>query len=344
MNAENRLTPPQNAPLIHFCNARRELELASSIDEVKQIRDKAEALRLYVKQQGESLHMQNRCAEIKLRAERKAGELLADRDKHPAGRPAENRFHDATNLPPRLTDLGISKSQSSRWQSVASLPEDVFETHVRETVQAEKELTTADTLRLAKNLRKAEKLAEFESRNPREAAFSRLEALIEAGQRFGTIYADPPWAYENQATRAATGNHYPTMTPAEIAALPIAQLAADQAHLHLWTTHSFVYETKEIIEAWGFTYKSQLVWIKPQIGLGNYWRTAHETLILGVKGNVSFADHSFRSWIQAERTQHSEKPQHIRGMIEKVSPAPRLELFARKAYPGWSAWGNEVDR
>lgn len=194
--------------LIHFSAAKRELELASSIDEVKAIRDKAEALRLYVKQQGESLEMQNRCAEIKLRAERKAGELLAESTRQPGETDRAIMSHDVT-LSPKLSDIGISRKQSSRWQAVASLPAEVFEQHIRQTVQADKELTTADTLRLAKSIKKAEKLAQFEAQNPCEQAFTRLESLLETGQKFGTVYADPPWSYTNQGSRGIDGQPLP---------------------------------------------------------------------------------------------------------------------------------------
>ena len=171
-----------------------------------------------------------------------------------------------------------------------------------------------------------------------------LQELIERGNRYGTIYADPPWRYDNSSTRGAAANHYPTMTVEEIANLPIEQLAAKSAHLHLWTTNGFLFEAKRVMEQWGFVYKSVLLWVKPTIGLGHYWRVAHEFLLLGVRGTgVAFRDRSLRSWVEAKRTAHSRKPEVVRRMIEAVSPGPYLELFARSATPGWSVWGNEVD-
>lgn len=106
---------------------------ARTIDEVKHIRDKAAALKLYMRQRGMSLEAQNAAAEIKLRAERRAGELLEEMPKHPAGRPPENRFHDETDSPPAYADLGIQKTQAYRWQQVAKIPEPEFERHVEET-------------------------------------------------------------------------------------------------------------------------------------------------------------------------------------------------------------------
>ena len=171
-----------------------------------------------------------------------------------------------------------------------------------------------------------------------------LRSLIEQEKRFNCIYADPPWRYGNQATRAATDNHYPTMTPEEIAALPVAELAADDAHLHLWTTNAFLFDCKAIMEAWGFTYKSMLVWCKPQMGIGNYWRVSHEILLLGVRGRCPFRDRGQMSWVMADRTTHSTKPEDVRERIERVSPGPRLELFGRRTAPGWTVWGNQIAR
>lgn len=179
-----------------------------------------------------------------------------------------------------------------------------------------------------------------------------LQDLIRQGKTFGTIYADPPWEYSNRATRSAAHDIYredkvtgrSTMTVNEIAALPIKELAADKSHLHLWTTNAFLFECKEIIEAWGFEYKSLFVWVKPQMGIGNYWRVSHEILLLGVRGGLTFADRGLMSWIEADRGEHSVKPERIRTMIESASPGPRLELFARRISDGWTVWGNEIER
>lgn len=171
-----------------------------------------------------------------------------------------------------------------------------------------------------------------------------LAALSSRGMRFGTIYADPPWLYGNQGTRGSTGDHYAGLTIDEIAALPIAALAADSAHLHLWTTNAFLFDSKRIIEAWGFEYRSCFVWVKPQIGMGNYWRVSHEFLLLGIRGSCPFTDHSLRSWGEFRRGKHSAKPDQIRSLIERASPGPRLELFGRLPAPGWVVWGNEIAR
>ncbi len=177
-----------------------------------------------------------------------------------------------------------------------------------------------------------------------------LGKLVEAGKRFGTIYADPPWQYGNQSTRASTDNHYGTMPLSAIAALPVPALAAETCHLHLWTTNGFLRESFDLLDSWGFVYKSVFVWCKPKMGIGNYWRVSHEFLLLGVKGDLVFADHALKSWEELDRAEHSAKPERVREFVERASPGPYLELFGRKAVPdhpdrpGWTVWGNEISR
>jgi len=86
------------------------------------------------------------------------------------------------------------------------------------------------------------------------------------------------------------------------------------------------------------------VWVKDQMGIGNYWRVSHEFMLLGVRGECPFLDRSQMSWIKSPRTRHSAKPEVVRKMVEKVSPGPRLELFGRRLANGWTVWGNQIDR
>lgn len=329
--------------LIHFDAARRSLEMAASIDEVKVIRDKAARLQEYVRQQGATLEMQNQCAEIKIRAERKAGEMLEVMDRQGPTRPKEKVSHDETLFTPKLSDFGISRSSSSRWQSVAAIPEEEFEQHIADTKAARKELTSKGVQTLAKTLKKEKKLKMFAENNSSTQAVKKLQDLIDSGQKFKTIYADPPWQYGNQGTRASTNNHYTTMSVDEIADLPIAQLADEEAHLHLWTTNAFLFDAKKIIESWGFEYKSVFVWIKPQMGIGNYWRVSHEFLLLGVRGGLTFKNRGQMSWVSADRQKHSVKPDKIRQIVETVSFPSYLELFGRQQTPNWTVWGNEIE-
>lgn len=171
-----------------------------------------------------------------------------------------------------------------------------------------------------------------------------LRTLIDQGKTFGTVYADPPWPYGNQGTRAATGNHYVTMSVKDITALPVRQLAAADAHLHLWTTNAFLFDVPRILDAWGFEYKSVFVWCKPNIGMGNYWRVSHEFLVFALRGDAPFRSRELKSWREMKRGEHSSKPEQVRHMIESTSPGPYLELFGRDAVSNWCVWGNAVER
>lgn len=171
-----------------------------------------------------------------------------------------------------------------------------------------------------------------------------LLSEIPPGQKFGCIYADPPWRYGNQATRASTDKHYNTMSLADICAMPVGDFAADDAHLHLWTTNAFLFDAREVMQAWGFEYKSCFIWVKPQMGIGNYWRVSHEFLLLGIRGKQRFRDHSLMSWGSFRRGRHSAKPEEIRNMIERSSPGPYLELFGRSLIDGWTVLGNQIEK
>lgn len=142
--------------LMHFNKAKRELALATKIDEVKEIRDRAEALRVYIKQAKEGLIMQNQCAEIKIRAERRGGELLMEQIPHKGGKPSQGVTV--------TKDFGITRMQSSRWQQIASVPEEKFEEHIVVTKEQGKELTSIDIRMLAAKLKQEEKVRKDKER------------------------------------------------------------------------------------------------------------------------------------------------------------------------------------
>lgn len=189
-----------------------------------------------------------------------------------------------------------------------------------------------------------EKARERNAKPTPSETYAQLQDIIATGKRFGCVYADPAWPYGNQATRAATGNHYDTMSVDDICALPVRELVADNAHLHLWTTNAFLFDARRVMEAWGFEYKSVMVWVKPQMGIGNYWRVSHEFLLFGIRGRAPFGRRDVMSWQKVDRQKHSCKPDVFRRLVEQVSPGPYLEMFARQAMPGWTAWGNEVEQ
>jgi hypothetical protein len=181
--SDNKLIPFRI--VTHFDRARQELELAATVDEVKRIRDQSEALRQYAKQSRLSLDMQNRCAEIRIRAERRGGDMLKAMEKHPPGPiPMGDRSHDATDLPPSLADLGISKSQSSRWQAIASIPDQHFEDRVESLKATGKELTSSEMLSLAAYLQREK---ERQDRRHKAAASA---ATMEPDERVNVRHGD----------------------------------------------------------------------------------------------------------------------------------------------------------
>ena len=178
------------------------------------------------------------------------------------------------------------------------------------------------------------------------AMFDDIDQLLKNGMQFPTIYADPPREYQNSASRAAACNHYSTMSLDQICAMPIEQLATDNAHLHLWATNPLLPLAFKVIDACGFSYRSCFVWTKERLGMGNYWRVSHEFLLLGVRGSLRFNERDKRSWQTWKRTRHSKKPNAMRCLIEKVSPGPYLELSGREEIPNsdWTVFGNQIER
>ena len=165
--------------------------------------------------------------------------------------------------------------------------------------------------------------------------------------RFSLIYGDPPWEDEFGPNSRQVELHYPTMTDAELKALDVASVAADDAILFLWALPHMAPTAFKIMEAWGFSYRTHLVWAKDQIGLGQYVRNEHELLLIGRKGAFPPPAESARvgSVIEAPvGEEHSAKPTIFIELLEGWYPdVPKIELFRRGVTrPGWSAWGNEV--
>jgi N6-adenosine-specific RNA methylase IME4 len=333
--------------LVSLEKAERLLAETRDIDTIKEIRDKAQAVKGYAKKASFSKDIILHAAAIKVHAERRMGQVL---NSLPLATSAPgnqytgkklDRSQDATG-PIRLKDLGISKSDSARSQQIARLPAAKFNRYVKASVDAGQEPTTAGLLRLAKE-QEVNGTMLPEADLP-EGFIKNLHSLVAAGRQCGTIYADPPWAFRDTASRGAAKNHYPTMTLEQIAAEPVAQLAAEQSHLHLWTPSALLPDALKVIEAWGFQFRGSFVWVKPQMGVGHYWRTSHEILCLAVRRNLPFRDHSQRSWIELDRKGHSAKPEEIRELVQKVSPPPYLELYGRSVPPnrGWTVYGNQI--
>lgn len=177
------------------------------------------------------------------------------------------------------------------------------------------------------------------------------------GRRFATILADPPWQFVNRTGKMAPEHkrlsRYSTMQLADIEALPVGDHAADTAHLYLWVPNALLPEGLGVMKAWGFQYKSNLIWHKIRKdggpdgrGVGFYFRNVTEIILFGVRGkNVRTLAPGRRqvNIIKTQKREHSRKPDEVYDIVEACSAGPYLELFARGTRPGWTGWGNEAD-
>lgn len=161
-------------------------------------------------------------------------------------------------------------------------------------------------------------------------------------RRYRTIIADPPWI-TGQNGKLGAEQYYALMDIDAIKAMPVADLAEDNAHLYLWCYPATRYVAEEVMAAWGFRFVDEFVWGKDQMGLGKYFRHAHETLLLGVRGRLPVQFRGQRSFTMLPRQAHSHKPEEIHIMAQRLSPGPYLELFARRPFPGFDIWGAEVE-
>lgn len=318
--------------LANISKAAKALTEARTLDDVLQIRDQAEALRVYIKAAAEGIVAVNAAAEIKLRAERKAGEMLAAMEKK------KNQYDTSagnTMLPAlSFDDIGITKIQSSRWQQEASVPEEKFTAFLEECRDNQKEVTQAGLLRIAN-----------------QAAPSAGESKPLPAGKYRVIYADPPWQYGDKRTNTtqsgSAASQYPTMPIEDICNLPVKDLAAKDSVLFLWATAPLLVEAVDVIEAWGFTYKAQFIWDKVRGYNGHYNDVRHELLLIATRGScVPRVDRLTASIIAEPRSKHSKKPERFYELIEELYPVhgkSHVELFARKAREKWTAWGNQVD-
>jgi N6-adenosine-specific RNA methylase IME4 len=289
-----------------------------------------EALQEWAKQSKQSLETQNEIAEYRIRLNRKQGEWIeANIPKEGRAAPVTENSHGFVTL----AEAGIDRNDSPKFRLLAKIPQERFEQFITETKAKSAELTSAGLHRFAIR----QKFGDSGDIPPLPAGI------------FNVIYADPPWRYENILPEWGPAQlHYPTLTLERLCALEIP--ATSDAVLFLWVTNPFLRSALELVDAWGFEYKTNMVWVKTHLkypGSGFYVRGRHELLFICTKGSFvpdQTGKEPIGSVIEAPVGEHSQKPVVVYDIIEKMYPQGQyLELFARNRRKGWKSWGNEIE-
>jgi N6-adenosine-specific RNA methylase IME4 len=336
--------------LVLYDSACLALAKATAVDEVKEIRDQAEAMRHYGRQ-AKNRQLESDAWAVRERAEIRLGEIIAAQKKTvglaKGGGTGANQFRAASSkkepAAPTLAEAGIDKKLSARAQKKAALSKPEQDRLIREGQKAIVEAADKASALIVKG---------GDQKSHRAGREAELAAKIEAlpFKRYGVILADPEWRLEPYSRETglnrAADNHYPTSSTEEIAARDIPSIAAENCVLFLWATVPMLPEALHVMAAWGFQYRSHCVWVKDRMGTGYWFRNKHELLLVGVRGDVPAPAPGTQatSVIEAPIGRHSEKPEAALAMIEKYFPSlPKIELNRRgPARKGWDAWGQEA--
>lgn len=332
--------------LAQYEAARAALAEATKVDEVLEIRAEVEQIRFYAKQIKDQALLAEASA-FQLRVERRLGEVLIAakaagqirEGRHPRNGSDEEPFPTVT-----LAEVGIDKKLSSRAQKRASISQQAFENMI-EGVRHRIAAGHATVI---------DKEASTQEKKQRRAARERVLGEMQCAlpdQRFGVIVADPEWRFEPYSRETgmdrSADNHYPTSDVQVISMRSVEQIAAKDCVLFLWATVPMLPQALQVMQAWGFAYKSHFAWVKDKIGTGYWNRNNHELLLIGTKGDIPAPAMGEQepSALEFPVGKHSEKPEEFLRIIEDYFPTlPKIELNRRgEPRPGWSAWGNEVE-
>jgi N6-adenosine-specific RNA methylase IME4 len=320
--------------LIKYDEACRAIAVCLSVDEAKDISDKSLALQAYARQSS-NLELERTAAEIRLRAKRRIGEISKSLETAPSGRAAVSLPEAGKSKTKTLADAGVSTSEAHRCEKLATVPVDDFERYIAKSHDSGRTVSSDEVLK---------RVTKTVSRSARVNAINAKNAALPT-EVYSVIYADPPWRYHNVVSEdRRIENHYPTMSLDDICDLPVAGIAAADSLLYLWATVAELPGALRVMNAWGFEYKSHAVWVKPSIGIGFWFRSQHELLLLGTRGSMPTPIEALRhsSVFESPTGAHSAKPKIVRDWIDSAyGDFPRIELFAREGSDGWDVWGNQ---
>lgn len=324
--------------LVLLSKAQRALAEASTIDEVKDIRDKAAAVKAYAQKArlGKSLVVE--ASAVRIRAERRLGQMLLDT---PLATSSSGNQHTVPGgePPPEavlLEDLGITKNESSRSQRIAQLDDPDFEQYLAGCQQTEREPTFAGLLRLLRAHDRPPKAGKTEKR---PALGLDSEVMNVHGTPYSTILAIPPWP-------GCTPPGRPALTTDELCELPVGTLCRPQAHLYIWTSNRYLVDAFDLVDAWGFAYRASFACIYEESLPETPWDDAHHLILLATQGDLAFRKGAQQSWLKGDRCGHGLVPREIRDLIETASPGPYLEILGHDAPPNsdWAVYPTITDR
>ncbi len=282
-------------------------------------------------------------SEAVLDAEVRLGELMA---KLPKDNPNKRIDSGVESFKPKMQvieDAGFTQKQAERFQTLAAHPELVAQAkaEARENDDIVSRSAVLEKVKAAK--REEKETVREEKRQENAEKIETLATPLEAQGLFQTIVIDPPWDWGdegdvNQFGRAKPDYH--TMPIEDIEKMPIGKIADDNCHLYLWVTNRSLPKAFRLIEAWGFRYITCLTWVKPSIGMGNYFRGSTEQVLFCVKGSQMLKRRDVGTHFEAPRgDRHSAKPDEFYNLVESCSYGPYIDIFGRQGRKGWSVWG-----
>ncbi len=325
--------------IVNTNHARRELDQAQSVAEVKDIRDKLDALRSYAKASGMNRDQMYDIAEAKVVAEHKGGRLLKDIDRGKGGRPEINSLQTATSFQQACDEAGLERTTAHRWQIMALVPDGDLQAYFATQREKGKDITSTDVYRMGMRIKNAENLA------------APKPVVLPEG-KFSTIVIDPPWDMK-KIERDVTPNQtkhldYKTMTQVELIEFGdvVNSIAHTDCHMFMWTTHKFLLDALELLQAWGWKYVLTMVWHKPggfqPYGLPQY---NCEFAVYARKGSPSFiTTKAFNCCFEGPRREHSRKPDNFYETIGRVTDGRRVDVFSREKRVGFEQLGDETEK
>jgi N6-adenosine-specific RNA methylase IME4 len=334
--------------LVLYDAACRALLDAVTADEIGSVRLSAIGIEA-VARAAKDFGLQINAVKLQVRAEAKLGDLLREADENGQiyeGRPPKQNGSAQEPFPKfTLKEIGIDKKLSARAQKLSGIGDRAVRVMLEqfERQSQEKHRLARDVISRATDQDKKQRRAD------REISLAAMQRAL-PNKKYGVIYADPEWRFEVYSRETgmdrSADNHYPTSITDEISQRPVEQIAAPDCVLFLWATVPMLPDAIDVMRAWGFDYKSHCMWRKDRIGTGYWFRNAHELLLVGTRGKKIPAPAMGEQWesvIDASVTKHSAKPDKFYDLIEEYFPnLPKIELNARRARPGWDAWGLEA--